>query len=203
MKFKILKGAMLAALLSSGTGRLTAQVTNGLHVYQAIEVVYQTERGKTYVLQGAVGLTNWTDIGDPALGNGQIEDRIFSTKDSTVNFAAYRLQISPGPTNGYAPWFIDGVSMEMDDESSSNAVQYLSTTNGQDVYVGGNDPFSYGYSRLSASDGRIDRAYSPDRHDTLTYSYTGPGVGTWTRDEYEHGVLKNHNIGGFHYLAYG
>jgi len=202
MKSKLIRFSLGLSLLALTGGQLAAQVTNGFQIYHAIEVVYQTERGKTYMLQGAVGLTNWTDVGDAVLGNGQIEDRIFSTKESTINFAAYRLQIAPGPTNGYAPWLIDGVNLQMDDDSSSNVVQYLSVTNGQDVYVGGNDPFSYSYSRITASDGRLDRTYSPDRHDFLTYSYTGSGVGTWTRDEYEHGVLKSHNVGSFHYVGY-
>ena len=202
MKSKRIISLLGLGLLAMTGEQLTAQVSNGFQIYHAIEVVYQTERGKTYVLQGAVGLTNWTDIGDPVLGNGQLEDRIFSTKDSTINFAAYRLQIGPGPTNGYAPWEIDGVNLQMEDNTASNVVQYLSVTNGQDVYVGGNDGFSYSYSRITASDGRIDRTYSPGRHDSLTYSYTAPGSGTWTRDEYEHGVLKSHNVGSFHYLGY-
>jgi hypothetical protein len=173
-----------------------------MSVYHAVEIVYQTERGKIYVLQGAVGLTNWTDIGNPVVGNGQREDRLISTKDSTINFAAYRLQVSVGPTNGFAPWLVDGVSLRMDDESATNVVQYLSSTNGQDVYANGNDAFSYGYIRTGENDGRIDRTYSPDRHDTIVYSYNGPGVGTWTRDEYEFGALTSHQIGAFHYLAY-
>ena len=202
MKRKNIIALISTGMLALSAADLSAQTTNLLNMYHAIEVVYQTERGKTYTLQGAVGMTNWTDIGSSVLGNGQIEDRVFSTKDSTVIFAAYRVQISPGPTNGYAPWDIDGVTFQMDDDAATNVVQYLSSTNGQDVYLAGNDAFAYRYARLNEGDGRVDRTYSPDRQDTLIYSYNAPGLGSWTRDEYEHGVLKSHKIGAFHYTAY-
>ncbi|MBI1177302.1 hypothetical protein GC207_07670 [bacterium] len=202
MKAKHLFGSLITIMMAAGSTTLLAQ-TNQLHIYTAIEVEYQTEQGNTYTLQGSVGLTNWVDIGTPILGNGQIEDRIFSTKDSTVNYASYRLLITPGPTNGYAPWTLEGVSLQMDDSKSSNAVQYLSSTNGQDVYVGGSDPFTFHYSRSTGNDGRVERRYSPTRRDILSYTFTGPGIGSWVRDEFEYNVLKSHDVGAFRYLDYG
>src|SRR5881227_304821 len=121
MKAHITTPILLAVFALAGAPRLHAQPTNQLQVYTAIEIVYQTELGKTYTLQGSVGMTGWTDIGNPVLGNGQIVARIFSTKNAgTVNYASYRLNIGPGPTNGYAPWSIDGVTVQMDDSSASN-----------------------------------------------------------------------------------
>jgi hypothetical protein len=177
--------------------------TNSLQIYTAIEVEYQTEVGKSYALQGSLDLLTWVNIGSPVLGNGQVEDRIFSTKNAgSVNYASYRLSISPGPTNGFAPWSIEGVTMQMDDSGSSNLVQFLTSTNGQDVYAAGTDPFTYGYERISANTGHAERVYSPDRHDAVDYTYIATNSGSWMREEYEHGVLKNRKVGSFHYAGY-
>src|SRR4051794_2365027 len=93
--------ALAVALLGAAT-RLAAQATNQLHIYTAIEVEYQTEIGKSYKPRGAVNLPNWTDIGNTVLGHGRLVNQIFSTKNGgDVNYAAYRLQVSDGPTNGY------------------------------------------------------------------------------------------------------
>jgi hypothetical protein len=186
------------ALLLGASTPLFAQ-TNQLRISTAVEIEYQTELGKSYMLQGSVDLKSWTDVGSPVLGNGQTVSQIFSTKDANINYASYRLAISPGPTNGYAPWTLLGVQVQMDDASASNVVHYLTATNGADIYASGTDPFTYQYLRTSASDARADRAYSPTRRDSIVYSFTGPGVGTWSREEFEQGVLKNRGIGAFHY----
>lgn len=192
--------SFLAAGLSLASS--TFAQTNTLQIYTAIEVEYQTEVGKSYALQGSLDMLTWINIGNPVLGNGQVEDRIFSTKNAgSVNYASYRLSISPGPTNGCAPWTIAGLNLAMDDSSSSNAVQYLSETNGQDVYSAGNDPFSYSYARISANTGHAERLYSPDRHDSIDYTFIATNSGSWVREEYEHGVLKNRNVGSFHYAG--
>jgi hypothetical protein len=176
----------------------------GLKIYTAIEVEFQTEVGKTYALQGSVGLTNWTEIGNPVFGNGQTEHRMFSTKDGgTVSYAAYRVQVAPGPTNGYAPWSIAGVQIRMEDQSVSNMVHFVTSTNGHDIYSAGDDSFAYRYARTALNAGHAERVYSPTHHDTLTYSYTGPGTGSWTREEYEQGNLKNRTVGAFRYLVAG
>ncbi len=191
----------LAAGLSS-VSPLMAQ-TNTLHVYTAVEVEYQTEQGKAYALQGSIGLTNWVAIGGPILGNGQTVSQIYSTKENTPGYAAYRLLIEPGPTNGLAPWSVEGVRMQMDDSTSSNVVQFLTSTNGMDIYTSGEDPFYFQYSRLTADQGRAERNYSPGRRDMVSYSFTAPGAGSWVREEYEQNVLKSRTIGSFHYLDNG
>jgi hypothetical protein len=175
--------------------------TNQLRIATAIEIDYVTEAGKSYMLQGSVDLQSWTDIGNPVLGNGQTVNQIFSTKDANINYASYRLSISPGPTNGYAPWTLAGVQLQMIDQTASNIVHYLNSNTGEDLYASGTDPFSYQYLRTSANDSQADRTYSPTRRDSVLYSFTGPGAGTWAREEYEQGVLKSRGIGAFHYLV--
>jgi len=203
MKRIIATSALLTGLLACGAPTLRAQVTNALNIYHAIELEYQTETGKSYMLQGSLDLLHWTDIGTPVLGNGQMVDQLFSTKNAdTVQYASYRLQILPGPTNGYAPWSVDGVQVQMDDGSATNIVSYLSSTNGQDIYAAGNDPFTYQFARTGENDSRADRTYSPTRRDTVSYTYTGPGAGSWVREDYEQGVLKGRVVGSFRYLGY-
>ena len=191
----------LAAGLSSASPIL-AQI-DALRVYTAVEIEYQTERGKTYALQGSISLTNWVDVGAPVLGNGQTVNQIFSTKDSIPGYAVYRLVVTPGPTNGFAPWSLDGVRLQMDDSTSSNLVQFLTSTNGHDIYTDGDDAFTFEYSRLTTDQGRAERSYGPGRRDVVSYTYTAPGAGSWLREEYEQNVLKNREIGSFHYLDYG
>ncbi len=191
-----------ASLLTLKPSSTLADGTNNLRIYTAMEVEYPTEIGKSYILQGAVGLTNWVDIGKPVLGNGQTVDRVFSTKDGSVDFASYRLLIAPGPTNGFAPWLLDGIQLQMDDSTSSSVVHFLTSTNGQDVYLSGNDDFSFHYSRTTAHEGQVERSYSPARRDTVSYNFTAAGSGSWVREEFEQNVLKNRKIGSFHYLSY-
>ena len=200
MKTNILFFGAAAGLLAAFTGSVAAQ-TNILRVYTAVEVEYVADAGSYYTLQGSAGASNWVDVGNPVLGNGQAVNQIFSTKDSGEVFAMWRLLVSPGPTNGYAPWHLDNVTLQMSDSASSNVVQYLSVTNGQDAYLTGNDPFEYGYSRVSANEGHVERNYSPSRRDSIVYSYSSPGSGTWVREEYEQNVLKNRAIGSFNYFS--
>ena len=201
MKSTITSLAIAAALLGAGATRVAAQATNQLRIYTAIEVEYQTEIGKSYKLQGAVNLTNWTDIGNPVLGHGRLVNQIFSTKNGgSVSYAAYRLQVSDGPTNGYAPWSLAGAHVQMDD-NSSNSVEYIDDHSGRDVYSGAGDPFTYEYTRLGANEARVDRTFTPDRHELVTYGYTAPGVGTWVREEYRNASLERRVLGVFRYLV--
>ena len=196
--------ALYAALMTLGwgvTSTTQAQNTNELSVHHAIEVEYQTESGKVYALQGSITLNQWTDIGDPIVGNGQLVHRLVSLKDSSAAFAAYRLHIIDGPTNGYAPWSLQGVHLRMEDSAATNEVHFLTSTNGEDAYVSGKDGFSYHYERTGENDGLAERVYSPTRRDVLRYNYRGAGVGSWVREEYEQSLLKNRVVGAFHYVS--
>lgn len=192
--------AATSLLLATGWAA-QAQSTNSLSIHHAVEVEYQTELGKTYTLQGTVDLDHWTDIGSPILGNGQSIQKLISTRDSSVLYTSYRLNITPGPTNGYAPWNLSGVQVQMEDHSSSNRVHYLSSTNGHDLYLSGNDDFEYRYLRTGANESEVERSYSPTRRDRITYTYSGEGSGSWVREEYEQNVMKNREVGSFHYYG--
>lgn len=193
--------ASILSLLLAGSHALRAQEAAALKIYTAIEIEFESEAGKSYTLQGSVNLTNWTDIGNPVLGTGRTVNRIYSTRaGASVNQASYRLHVEAGPTNGYAPWSLAGARIAMDDSTATNSVNYVDDHSGHDVYSAGEDPFNYQYSRLSANRAQVERAYTPDRSEVLTYTYTAPGQGTWVREEFRQGELERRVLGVFRYL---
>ena len=190
----------LAAMTVMVGGPSMAQTVPALKIHTAVEVEYETEIGKSYTLQGALDLTHWIDIGHPVLGHGRAVSQIFSTKNrESVNYASYRLVVSNGPTNGFAPWSIAGARVQMDEGATGNVVEYLSDTSGRDNYSGSFDLFTYQFTRLSENNARVDRTFGPDRRESLTYSYTSPGIGTWLREEYRQGSLERRVLGIFRY----
>ena len=173
-----------------------------LTISPAVELEFPTELGKTYQLQGAVNLTNWTDIGSKVYGHGRSVSRIFSTKGSgAVTYAAYRVQVGDATTNGFAPWSLSGARIQMDDHSSNNVVEFTNDDHGRDSYAGAPDPFTYEFTRVSDNLAQIDRTFTADRRELLTYSYTAPGLGTWVREEYRQGSFERRVLGVFRYLA--
>lgn len=193
--------ALGAGLLTVGRLPTAAKTPTSLKIYSAVEVEFPTEVGKAYQLQGAVNLTNWTDIGNIVLGHGRSVSQVFSSKStSAVDFAAYRLQILNGPTNGFAPWSLAGARLQMDD-SSTHYVEYAAEAAGSDHYGDAKDPFTYQYTRLSENLARVDRNFSTDRSESLTYAYSEPGRGTWVRDEFRQGSFERRVLGVFRYLA--
>ena len=108
--------ALATALAVSSATQLLAQTPIRLGVYTAIEVEYETELGKSYTLQGSTNLTQWYDLGELEPGTGRRVNRIFSTKEGgEVTYNNYRLRQTAGPTNGFAPWTLSGISVELDD----------------------------------------------------------------------------------------
>ena len=201
--FSVLTRASLC-LLAATPALLHGQTTGGLTVSTAVEIEYPTEVGHRYTLQGAVSLTNWTDIGRTVLGTGRPVKQTFSTRGGeAVAFTAYRLRVTDGPTNGYAPWSVAGVKVRMDDQSAGPEVEYTDDRSGRDVYGAAADSFSYEYARLGANDARVERTFTADRREVVSYSYTGPGVGTWLREEYRSGVMERRVLGVFRYLDGG
>lgn len=170
----------------------------GFRVHRAIEVEYPTEAGKSYTLQGSTNFTDWSDIGKPLPGTSRRVYRLLSARDSgEVSFNYYRLHVTDGPTNGFAPWALSGIDLELDDEPGGDVMQFVTATTGLDVSEGDSDPFTYLYSRQGENEAQAELSYASNRNDVITFSFTGPGVGTWSRDEYRDGRLKDHDAGPF------
>ena len=190
--------AITAALAASSVGRLHAQTVNTLGINTAVEVEYETELGKSYTLQGSSNFVSWTSLGEYLPGTGRKVDRIFSTKNGTeVKYSYYRLATVDGPTNGFAPWTLGGISVEMDDQPGGDVTKFLTDTNGQDLSGVDTDNFSYLYSRLGDSSAKAEITYASNRTTTVTFEFTGLGVGTWSSDEFRNGKLKRHDAGPF------
>jgi len=190
--------ALIASLGLVCFSRLQAQTPPPLHIYTAIEVEYPTDLGKTYTLQGSSNLIDWSNIGEPLPGTGRTVDRTFSTRTGgEVTFSNYRLRMDDGPTNGFAPWTLNGISFELDDEPGGDVVKFLTQTNGEDISEGDTDPFTYLYSRLGESQAKAEIIYASNRVDLVSFEFTGLGVGTWSREEFRNGKLKDHDAGPF------
>ncbi len=198
MKRKYVTIALVAALAAIDVSQLTAQTPVRLGVYTAIEIEYPTELGKSYTLQGSTNLTEWQDVGELLPGTGRTVNRIFSTKNGgEVRFNNYRLRMADGPTNGFAPWAFSGITVELDDEPGGDITRFLTATTGEDLSEGDTDQFAYLYSRLGDNQGKAEITYASNRTEVVTFEFTGLGVGTWSRDEFRNGRLKDHDAGPF------
>jgi hypothetical protein len=187
------------ALLAAGIVSVAAQETNILKLYTALEVEFPTQIGKLYTLQGSSDLTTWTDVGQAIYGHGRTVDKIFSTKTlSNITFAMYRLKVDDATTNGYAPWKQHGRWIAMGDDSNTNVIRFDDDSHGHNTYGEASENFEYKYSRTGENEAEIERHYSADREDRVTISYTGPGEGTWVREEFRNGGLERRHMGRFH-----
>jgi hypothetical protein len=194
MKHSFANFAVAAAVALGGIGGVTAAE---IEIRHATEIEFQVERGHYYQLQRSTNLVDWQNVDDSIYGHGGHERRLRSARpDDGSNHEYVRVVISDAPTNGFAPWALTGISMELDDEPGGDLMKFNTATVGLDVSED-SDPFSYAYTRLSANEAKAELTYASNRIDKLTFAFTGPGVGTWSRDEYRDGKLKDHDAGPF------
>lgn len=191
------------SFLSAGCALLStvvacAQTAGELKVYTAIEVEFLTEPGKAYTLQGSTNLTDWVNIGDPVLGHGRPVNQFFSAKaGGEVSFANYRLLTDAGPTNGWAPWSFTGVRVQLDDQAGHDLVTFTDATSGVEASEDDHDPFTYEFSRLGENEARAALTYSDKKLDVLTFNFTSATQGTWVREEFRKGIIKDRDVGVF------
>ena len=193
-----------AALLATAAAQ-AADEANPLKIYTAIEVEFGTDAGKVYHLQGSGDFSTWTDIGVPVFGVGRPVNQVFSTRGGgNVAFEFYRLQIAAAPTGDLAPWTLTGLTLNFDDTSGGDLMQFLTDTNGVDLGINP-DPFNYQITRPGPNVVVAELNYgalyygvpSSNKIDVLTLTFTAPGMGTWSRDEFRNGSLKDHDVGVF------
>jgi len=201
MKLFITITAFAAGLLALAETCGAAQTPPALTIDRAIHIDFATEVGKTYTLQGSVNLRDWVDIGNSVLGHGRVESRLFSLRDAGLNsHASYRLRIEGGPTNGLAPDSFAGLTLNLDNQPGGDLMQFTTATTGVDLGVNP-DPFSYVLTRLNASQVEINLTgggyYEGIKRDIYVFTFTAPGRGTWTRDEYRNGALNDRDTGVF------
>jgi hypothetical protein len=168
-----------------------------LNIHTAIEVEFPTESGKVYQLQGSSNLVDWSAIGDPVFGVGRPVSRTFSTRSgANVVFQSYRLDVTAGPTDGFAPWSLSGLTISLDDDSDDDRLFFQSETEGVDEGDDA-DRFTYVFSRVDLNTVTVELTYSNARRESVTFTFSAAGMGTWMREEYRHGRLKDRDVGTF------
>lgn len=200
MKYFNVPLSLAAAVLAAGLASAPAQTADALRIFTAIEVEYDTMIGRSYQLQGSLNLTDWVNIGNPVIGHGRTVRQVFSTRSGDdVSFAAYRLMIEDGPTNGLAPDTFAGLTLNLDDQPGGDLLEFTTETTGVDQGVS-QDPFTYVYTRLTADRGQVElvpAGRNDARKDVYVFTFTAPGIGTWMRDEFRNGQLKDRDQGVF------
>lgn len=180
---------------------------DSLRVYTAIEVEYETEKGKIYQLQGSGDLNNWTVIGDPFYGNGKKVTLYFSSRKGVeLDYAMYRLMVDQPTESGFAPWSIAGMALLLDDEPGDDVLQFLDETNGLEADES-DDRFTYEISKLNENQLSIKAtgiepgSGSGEKVDIYTLTFSSPDKGMWSREEFRKGKVKDRDQGVFTLLS--
>lgn len=189
--------ANLAFATVVALGGICGATAAEIEIRHATEIEFQAERGHYYQLQRSTNLVDWQNIEDSIYGHGGRERRLRTARpDDSASHEYVRVRITDAPTNGFAPWALSGISMELDDEPGGDLMKFETSTAGLDVSED-SDAFSYLFTRLGANEAKAELTYASNRIDKLTFAFTGPGVGTWSRDEFRDGRLKDHDAGPF------
>lgn len=201
MKHHLNHCLLAAALVSGANSTCTAAAEdNPLRIHRAVEVEIETEHGRSYRLQRSTNMVHWEDVEDSVYGHGGREDRLFSTRreDRPVN-EYFRVVVTEAPTNGLAPWSFAGATLHLDDSPGGDSLNFLSETNGIETGSSTN-AFVYSFTRTGTNEVRVEThppTYYFDRRNVYLFTFTGQGMGTWVRDEYRKGKLKDRDTGVF------
>lgn len=190
--------AQLAMTAVMAVGALSDGFAGEIEIRRATEIEIQTEHGRYYQVQRSTNMVDWQNVDDAIYGHGGKERRLRSTRsDDNPGREYFRVATTDAPTNGFAPWSLTGITMELDDEPGGDVMKFLLATTGEDVSKTDSDPFNYTYSRTGNNEAKAELVYASNKVDQLTFAFTGPGVGTWSRDEFRDGKLKDHDAGPF------
>lgn len=195
-----LKLLAIAALTALPHWHASAAEDRPMHIRHAVEVEVETERGRGYQLQRSTNMVDWQAVEDTVYGHGGRESRLYSTKQEDKGIQEYyRVVIVDVPTNGLAPWNVTGLTINLDNSPSGDHLQFLTDTNGVKSGVTP-DPFIYTFTRTGTNEVRIEThppTYYFDRRSVYTFTFTAPDHGTWIRDEFRKGKLKDRDVGVF------
>lgn len=196
MKATIIATAM--ALLALGA------TAREVEIRHAAEIEFEAERGHYYQLQRSTNTTDWVNVEDRIFGHGGKERRLKSTQSNDgATHEFFRVIVTDAPTNGFAPWTFAGLSVNLDNRPGGDVMKFLTETNGVDQGTVP-DPFVYSFTRSGTNEVRIEThppTYYFDRRNVYVFTFTGAGMGTWVRDEYRRGQLKDRDVGVFSYVT--
>lgn len=190
--------AQLAVTAVMALGALSDGFAGEIEIRRATEIEIETEHGRYYQVQRSTNMVDWQNVDDAIYGHGGRERRLRSTRsDDNPGREYFRVVSTDAPTNGFAPWSLTGITMELDDEPGGDVMKFILATTGEDVSETDSDPFNYTYTRTGNNEAKAELLYASNKVDQLTFAFTGPGVGTWSRDEFRDGKLKDHDAGPF------
>lgn len=173
----------------------------GVRIHHAIEVEFETERGRVHHVQGSDDMQHWTNIDSGTTGRGDAASTLLSIQSSTNQpFNFFRVVTEEIPTNGPAPLSIVGSVLQMDDALGEDALRFLTETNG--VKAGSSpDPFNYLLTRMSTNELQIEITRPGEsvatRRDLVSLTFSTPTTGNWVRDTFRKGRLKDRSSGNF------
>lgn len=187
---------VIGALCLSVPHISAAQEDRAVKIRTAVEIEFETERGRSYHIQGSRDMLNWEDVVEPVHGHGGRDGRVLSTKEDGHKF--FRVVATEIPSGGPAPSSIAGLTLSLDDSPGEDLMQFTSETEGVDLGVNP-DPFTYILTRTGPDTIKIEikRAGVTGRRDVYTLVFTVAGAGTWVRDEFRGSELKDRDTGVF------
>jgi hypothetical protein len=134
-------------------------------------------------------------VGEEVYGHGRREDRLLSTRaQENGGIEVFRVVATEAATDGPAPWSLAGLVLSLDDQPGGDLMRFVSETNGSDEGEEP-DPFAYVYTRLGTHEAKAQISYTGAKVDVLTLTFTTSSAGTWVRDEYRKGRLKDRDTG--------
>jgi hypothetical protein len=199
---KILSQVCLAtgALCLFGAGLLSAQADRGVRINRAVEVEFETERGRAYKVQSSADMVEWEEADDKIYGHGGRGTRLYSTSgEEGKGHKFFRIVEAEVPEEGLAPWSFAGLTLSLGGRPNGDFIQFQTETAGVRLGGGAPDPFAYTLTRTGADRVRLEiqRSGAPGRRDIYTFVFVSAGKGTWVRDEFRKSELKDRDVGAF------
>ncbi len=98
-------------------------------------------------------------------------------------------------TNAFAPDSLAGLTLNLDDQPGGDLMEFTTSTTGVDLGTDP-DPFTYVYTKLAANQARVE-VRDGSKLDAYVFTFATLSSGSWTRDEYRDGLLKDRDTGRF------
>ena len=185
---------------------MRGQSATELRIQLAAELCFDTLPGKVYQLQGSVDYKSWVNLSAPVLGDGKHHVHSLSSKEvQSSGFKSYRVLVSDPAEQSHAPDAFKGLQISLRDDGFREYYHFVTDTAGKKVSQLDESPFSYRFTRVSGDSVRVEITrgsgfYYADRIELFTFTFTTAYSGTFVREEYRAGVLKDRDVGPFKVL---
>lgn len=172
---------------------------------RAFEVEVETERGHYYRVQRSTNLLHWEDVTEPIYGDDKKASRLYRMNDDAARGTTheyYRVVTTVVTNADLAPWSFAGISLSLNDDGVREFLNFGTETNGAKVEDVETDLFTYTFNRTAESEVKVDLNLGHvDRHTLYTFNFANASSGTFVREEFRGGRLKDRDLGAFQVLA--